>query len=59
MDMGRNFHVEKVIKYWNGMPRDAVESLEVFKERLDVALSAIIDKAGGVWSQVDLRSFPT
>lgn len=38
LDIGRNFLLERAIKYWNGLPKDVVEllSLEVFKERLDV-----------------------
>lgn len=41
--MGRIF-IEKVIRYWIGLPREVGESLslEVFEERLDMALSSMV-----------------
>lgn len=44
LDIRRNFFTEMVIRYWTGLPKEVVESLslEVHKERLDVALSAMI-----------------
>ena len=42
--LGKSFSQERVIKYWNGLPREVVESpsLDVFKKRLVVALGAMV-----------------
>ncbi|RMC15468.1 hypothetical protein DUI87_07660 [Hirundo rustica rustica] len=44
LDMRRRFFTERVIKYWNGLPGEVVESpsLEVFKNRLDAALGVMV-----------------
>ena len=44
MDVRWMFFTERVVRYWNRLPREVVDalSLKVFKARLDGALASLV-----------------
>lgn len=44
LDIRKNFFIERVIKHWNGLPEEVVESpsLEAFKRGVNLALTDMV-----------------
>jgi len=51
--LGKNFFSQKAVLQWHRLPREVVESLEVFQSRVDVALRTLSVGMVGISWQLD------
>ncbi|KGL83201.1 hypothetical protein N309_13071, partial [Tinamus guttatus] len=44
LDISKNFYTERVVKHWNRLPKEVMESLSlaVFKKHVDEALKGMV-----------------
>ena len=54
--LGKNFFTERVVRHWNRLSREVVESpsLEEFRKHVDMALWDMFSRHGGVGQMVGL-----
>ena len=57
MHVRKNFSTQRVVRYWNLLPREAVDapSLEMFEVRVDGALGSLIWWVATLPTAVDLK----